>query len=87
MNIIRLVVTVGGSLLAGMIGSYATFPSIPGWYASLNKPSFNPPSWVFGPAWTTLYVLMGTAAYLVWQEGWGKREVKLALGLFIVQRA
>ena len=85
MNIVRLIIAVGGSLLAGLIGSFATSPSIPTWYASLNKPSFNPPNWLFGPAWTLLYVLMGTAAYLIWQKGWEKREVKLASSLFIAQ--
>jgi tryptophan-rich sensory protein len=54
------------SLSAGFIGS--RFP--PGeWYQSLEKPAFNPPSWVFGPVWTVLYVLMGIAAWLVWREG------------------
>ena len=41
------------------------------WYASLNKPAWNPPAWVFGPAWTLLYTLMAVAAWLVWkQDGW-----------------
>ncbi|MEI6606932.1 MAG: TspO/MBR family protein [Verrucomicrobiota bacterium] len=46
--------------------------AMPGaWYASLNKPAWNPPAWVFGPAWTLLYTLMAVAAWLVWkQDGW-----------------
>lgn len=50
----------------GAIGSLATIPNIPLWYASLNKPFFNPPNWVFGPVWTILYLLMGVSLYLIW---------------------
>ena len=54
--------------LAGIIGSFFTFEAIPTWYAMLQKPSFSPPNWVFGPVWTTLYTLMGIAVYIVWQK-------------------
>ena len=54
---------------AGMIGSIATFPSIPTWYASLNKPPITPPNWLFGPMWLSLYTLMGIAFYIVWKKG------------------
>ena len=56
-------------LLAGGIGSFFTFESIPTWYAGLSKPDFSPPNWVFGPVWTTLYVMMGISAYLVYRSG------------------
>lgn len=53
---------------AGAIGSIATSSSIPTWYASLEKPFFNPPNWIFGPVWTLLYLLMGIAFYLIWNN-------------------
>lgn len=58
-----------------------------GWYATLAKPALNPPSWVFGPVWTTLFALMGIAAFLVWRKGTHRRNIKIALGIFGVQLA
>ena len=72
-------------LLASSIGSFATVRAIPRWYQGLAKPSFNPPEWLFGPAWTVLYVLMAIAAWLVWKHGLGAPGVKLALAVFLVQ--
>jgi tryptophan-rich sensory protein len=68
--------------MAGIIGSVFTFDAIPGWYATLAKPDFSPPNWVFGPVWTTLYTLMGIAAYLIYRKGYGKKEIKMALTVF-----
>lgn len=75
--------------LFGFIGLTFCAPAVgaltlPGeWYASLNKPSWNPPSWIFGPVWTLLYLLMAVAAWRVWKrEGW-----KLAIWLYLVQLA
>jgi tryptophan-rich sensory protein len=73
--------------LAGVIGSVFTFPSIGTWYASLVKPWFNPPNWLFGPVWTILYALMGIALGLVWDKGLGSKEVRTALVVFVVQLA
>lgn len=74
-NILQLTGSILICELAGIIGSVFTFSAIPTWYATLNKPSFSPPSWVFGPAWTTLYALMGVALFLVWKSaGHGKGE-------------
>lgn len=58
---INIVLWILLSLFAGSIGSLATAPAIPTWYAGLTKPFFNPPNWLFGPAWTILYILMGMA--------------------------
>ncbi|GAA4341862.1 TspO/MBR family protein [Mucilaginibacter gynuensis] len=64
-----LLISIAIPLVLGVIiGFVFTRPEIPGWYASINKPSFTPPSWVFGPVWSIMYILIGTAAYLVWQR-------------------
>lgn len=55
------------------------------WYATLNKPFFTPPAWLFGPAWTVLYVLIAVSAYLIWKKGFQKRNVRAALKIFAVQ--
>ncbi|MFA6435986.1 MAG: TspO/MBR family protein [Candidatus Gracilibacteria bacterium] len=70
---------------AGLLGSFFTFPAIDSWYATLEKPSFSPPNWLFGPAWTLLYALMGIALFLLWQKGWAK--TKKAQILFYIQLA
>jgi tryptophan-rich sensory protein len=84
-NILKLIVAIVVCQIAGIIGSLFTAPTIDGWYASITKPAFNPPAWVFAPVWTTLFVLMGIAAFLVWQKGLEHRQVRIALGIFLIQ--
>ena len=79
-----LVVFVGVCLAVGFLGSLATAPQVDGWYRTLNKPTWNPPSSVFGPVWTTLYITMGIAAWLVWKQT-GFRAANVPLGLFGLQ--
>lgn len=85
MKYFALLISILISLGAGALGSLSTQPFPVTWYDSLLKPALNPPSWVFGPVWTLLYILMGVAAYMVWRKGWGKSEVRVALGLFALQ--
>lgn len=84
-NWFALVISIGICLAAGAIGGLSTASSVGSWYAGLNKPSFNPPSWVFGPVWTTLYILMGLAAWLVWLRRAEHAGVKWALVIFAIQ--
>ena len=86
-NTIRLVISVATPLLVGGLSGFATARGTETWYPTLVKPFFNPPSWVFGPVWTVLYILMGVAAFLVWRKGLNTDGVKAALTLFIVQMA
>jgi len=72
---------------AAALGSIATTPQIATWYSGINKPFFNPPNWIFGPVWTLLFAMMAVAAWLVWEKGWGKKEVQLALLAFGEQLA
>lgn len=85
--------TLGAFVLAlaipqavGALGSLATIPSIPTWYATLQRPALAPPNVVFGPVWTTLFLLMGIASYLVWRTGKGVRRTE-ALRVYGIQLA
>lgn len=72
-------------ILLGLSAGLAGSRWLPGaWYAALEKPAFNPPSWIFAPVWTTLYVLMGVAAWLVWRRA-GFATARGALVLFAAQ--
>ena len=62
-----LLIFILATVAVGTLGSLFTQPNIPTWYAQLNHPSIAPPNWVFGPVWTTLYVLMAVAAWRVWR--------------------
>ncbi len=86
-NPLKLITAVVVSEGAGIIGSFFTTASIKSWYVGIAKPAFNPPNWIFGPVWTTLFALMGIAAFLIWKKGGGRKDIKIALGIFIVQLA
>jgi len=71
---------------AAGIGGAVTTPKIGTWYATLAKPSWNPPNWIFAPVWSALYFCMAVAAWLVWRQG-GFPSAKVPLTLFAVQLA
>lgn len=84
-----LAVAVLACLLVGSSGSVFTSTGPQSWYAGLQAPAVAPPSWVFGPVWTTLFVLLGVAVWLVWRRASGPRSrtARLALGVFAVHFA
>ena len=65
---IKFVLAIILCFAASAIGSIFTVSSIPSWYSTLIKPSFNPPNWIFGPVWTILYFLMAITLYLIWTK-------------------
>lgn len=84
---LKLIASVVGCELVGILGSVLTISSITTWYTTLNKPPFAPPNWIFGPVWILLYLLMGISFYLIWQQGWKKKKVKTASMFFLAQLA
>lgn len=81
----KLAIAIAVCELSGIVGSLFTVSAVREWYPMLVRPSFAPPSWVFGPVWTTLFALMGVAAWLVWEKGVKRKNIRAALGIFIVQ--
>jgi len=81
----KFIVSILICQIAGGIGSLFTSPAISTWYAALQKPSFNPPNWLFAPVWTILFLLMGISLYLIWIRGFKNKETKIALFIFAVQ--
>jgi len=69
------------------VGQLVTYPNLVPWYAGLVKPSFNPPNWVFGPVWTTLYLMMAFALWRILRLPEASAKRRWALGLFFVQLA
>jgi len=71
--------------LAGILGSFFTTPAIPTWYATINKPAFTPPNWLFAPVWIALFALMGVALYLILTAEKSTAYRKHAIFFFMVQ--
>jgi len=83
-KVLVFIVCVLIPLAVGWISSFFTRSSVSDWYITINKASFNPPGWVFGPTWTVLYILMGISLYLVWtnqRSSW----FKWGIAIFAVQ--
>ena len=85
----KYILTLAGALLIpqiiGLLGSLFTSATIPTWYATLTRPELAPPNWVFGPVWTVLFILMGIASFLIFQKGYERRDVRIALSFYGAQ--
>ncbi|MFH1074375.1 MAG: TspO/MBR family protein [Candidatus Firestonebacteria bacterium] len=84
-TILKLSASIVICELIGSLGAIFTMPAVRSWYMEINKPSFNPPNWIFGPVWTALYLLMGIAFFLIWKKGLNNNKVKNAAVVFLVQ--
>ncbi len=82
---VMLAASIAVALAAGLVGSFFTLPSIPVWYAQLVKPPITPASWLFGPVWTGLYILMAIAFFLVWRKDFAGAGRKTAVGIYALQ--
>lgn len=83
-QIIKLLVSIILPLALGAIAGMFTSQSVPEWYETLNRPSFNPPNRIFGPVWTILYILMGISLFLIWKQN-SSKERNLAILIFLSQ--
>ena len=84
-DIFRLLASIVVCQSAGLIGFVFTMSAIPTWYASLQKPFFTPPNWLFAPAWAAFYLLMGISAFIIWRRGLSDKPAREALFIFGVQ--
>ncbi len=83
-RVITFIICLAIPLAVGAISGFATSPQIDAWFSAVQKPSFNPPNWIFGPVWTSLYTLMGISLYLVWNTNPSRERTK-AIRIFAVQ--
>ncbi len=86
-NKYKLPISIAICLLVGFLSGISTSDNISGWYSTLEKPSFNPPNWIFGPVWTFLYILMGIALGKVWSSDSSGKEKNKAIFVFGSQLA
>jgi translocator protein len=83
-DITKLVIAILIPLALGAIAGRFTAQAVPDWFASLNRPSFSPPNWIFGPVWTVLYILLGISLFLIWKQIPSKQRNN-ALWIFSLQ--
>jgi len=85
--VLKLIISIAIPLAVGAIAGFFTTSSVDGWFTTINKPSFNPPNWLFAPVWTALYIMMGIAFFLVWKSNADEKIKQSAMVLFFFQLA
>jgi tryptophan-rich sensory protein len=81
----KFIIAIAIPLAVGFNSGFFTVTGTGSWYQTINKPSWNPPNWIFGPVWTMLYILMGIALFLVWKSGVQSPLKKAAITFFTIQ--
>ncbi|WP_310555577.1 TspO/MBR family protein [Flavobacterium sp.] len=82
----KIIISICVCVLVGFLSGFATQSSVKTWFLTIEKPFFNPPSWLFGPVWTLLYIMMGIAFGLIWSSDFkDKKAVKTAMIVFGIQ--
>ena len=81
----KLLISIGVPVAVGASAGFFTSTGSNSWYQTIEKPSWQPPGWLFGPVWTTLYILMGIALYLVWKSSAPPKLKRMAITLWVIQ--
>ena len=84
-NTTKLIISIIVPVAIGASSSFFTAAGVNDWYLTIQKPSFNPPNWIFAPVWTALYILMGVGLYFIWQKPEGTPYRSAAITIFIIQ--
>ena len=84
-NPVAFVINIAIPLAVGATGAFFTASSVKTWYTTLNKPSFNPPNTIFAPVWTTLYIIIGISAYLIWQKRHTIKHFPRTIAIYAIQ--
>lgn len=84
-RIAKLIISILIPLVVGFTSSFFTASGVSTWFQTIEKPSWNPPNWVFAPVWTSLYILMGISLFLIWKNKFDQQKKRTALILFAFQ--
>jgi len=84
-NTLKLIISIAIPLAVGGISGFFTTGGVDGWFATVEKPSFNPPNWLFAPVWTTLYIIMGIGFYLIWKQPADTPYRRPAMIIYVLQ--
>lgn len=84
---VKCIIAIAIPLAVGAIAGFFTTSSVQGWFTTINKPSFNPPNWLFAPVWTALYIMMGIAFFLIWKSNAEASLKSKAITLYFIQLA